>query len=98
MYQLIYSPVALIEYKDAIVWYKERSTKAAENFVNQVKEKIDKICNSPFHYPETYKHFRETSLRKYPYSLVYFIDKSKKIIIITSVFHHKRNPKKKYVK
>ncbi len=98
MYHFIYSPVALIEYKDAVVWYKERSAKSAENFVGQVKEKIDKICHSPLRYPRTYKHFRETSLRKYPYFLVYFIDENKKMIIITSVFHQKRNPKKKYTK
>jgi hypothetical protein len=68
---------ALIEYKDAVVWYKERSLKASENFVQQVKDKIDKICHSPFRYPKIYKHFRETPLRKYPYSLVYFFMKIK---------------------
>ena len=52
MYQFIYSPIALIEYKDAVVWYNERTARAAEDFVKQVKEKIDKICHSPFHYPE----------------------------------------------
>lgn len=45
MYQFTYSPIALIEYKDAVVWYNERSPRAAEDFVKQVKEKIDKICH-----------------------------------------------------
>ena len=44
MHQFIFSPVALIEYKDAVVWYKERSSKAAENFVQQIHNKIDKIA------------------------------------------------------
>ncbi|MEO5650407.1 MAG: type II toxin-antitoxin system RelE/ParE family toxin [Ginsengibacter sp.] len=98
MYPFIYSPVALIEYKDAVTWYKERSAKAAEDFVKQVKEKLDKICHSPFRYPETYNHFRETLLKKYPYSLIYSVDENKKMIIVTSVFHHKRNPKRKFIK
>lgn len=98
MYQFIYSPVALIEYKDAVVWYKERSTKVAEGSVNQVQEKVNNICKTPYRYHINYKHFRETSLRKYPYSLVYFIDENEKTVIITSIFHQKRNPKKKYVK
>ena len=98
MHQFIFSPVALIEYKDAVVWYKERSSKAAENFVQQIQNKIDKICHSPFRYPKTYKHFRETPLRKYPYSIIYFFDEEKKLVVLTSVFHHKRNPRKKYLK
>lgn len=98
MYQFIYSPVALIEYKDAVIWYKQRSTKAAENFIIEIKQKINGICKTPYRYHITYKHFRETSLRKYPYSIVYFIDESKKVVIVTSVFHHKRNPRKKYIK
>ena len=98
MYQFTYSPIALIEYKDAVVWYNERSARAAEDFVKQVKEKIDKICHSPFRYPETYVHFRETSLKKYPYSLIYFFDENEKMVIVNSVFHQKRNSKRKFIK
>ena len=98
MYQFNYSPIALIEYTDSVQWYKERSTKAAENFVKEVRGKIDSICQSPFRYPETYGHFRETSLKKYPYSIIYFIDEKVKMIIVTSVFHQKRNPQKKFLK
>lgn len=98
MHQFVYSPVALIEYKDAVVWYKERSITAAEKFVKEIKEKINLICDSPFRYPETFKHFRESSLKKYPYSIVYFIEDSKRLVIITSVFHQKRNPERKYKK
>lgn len=43
-YQIIYTPVALAEYKDAIIWYDERSKTAAENFVKAVTEKIKTIC------------------------------------------------------
>ncbi len=35
MYQFIFSPAALIEYKDAVVWYKERSLKASEILYNK---------------------------------------------------------------
>ena len=97
-YQSLYSPVALIEYKDAVTWYDVRSKKAAENFVLAVKEKIKTICEDPLRYRNIYKYFRETPLKKYPYNVVYFIDKSKMIVVITSIFHHKRNPLNKYLK
>lgn len=34
--------------------------------------------------------------KKYPYNIIYFIDAEKQSVIITTLFHHKRNPKKKF--
>lgn len=95
-YRHIYDPVALLEYKDATTWYAERSELAAANFVKSIKEKISVICKDPFRYRNTYKKFRETSLNVYPYSIIYTIDENVKTVIITSVFHHKRSPRRKF--
>jgi plasmid stabilization system protein ParE len=97
-YRFIFEPVALGEYKDAIRWYKKRSVTAAVNFVAAVKEKIETVCADPTRYRNLYKEFRETSLKRYPYYVVYYIDEHSKTIVITSVYHHKRNPKRKYRK
>ena len=97
-YFYIYQPVAVEEYKEAIEWYEKRSELAAENFVKEFQEKLENVCKNPLLYRNSYKHFRETSLKKYPYKIIYFIDASKKIIVVTSVYHHKRNPFKKYNK
>lgn len=94
----IYDPVALLEYKVAAIWYAVRSEAAAVNFVKEVKKKIAVICKDPFRYRNTYKKFREASLKIYPYSIIYTIDENNKTVIITSVFHHKRNPRRKYRK
>ena len=95
-YKHVFAPAALIEYKEAVEWYDERSKTAAENFVRDVKEKIKSICINPLRYRNAYKYFRETSLKKYPFYIVYFVDENKRLVIISSVFHHKRNPKRKY--
>ncbi len=97
-YKYIYEPVALSDYKEAISWYQQRSETAAENFIRSVKEIIEAIRAEPDRYRNTYKNFRETSLKKYPYSIVYFIDENSMTVVITSIYHHKRNPKKKYRK
>jgi plasmid stabilization system protein ParE len=97
-YRHLYDPIALMEYKDAVSWYAAGSEKAANNLIKEVKEKIKVICNDPLRYRNTYKKFRETSLKKYPYSIVYLIDESAATVIIISVYHHKRNPKGKYRK
>jgi len=95
-YTHIYEPLALYEYKEALSWYMKRSEVAAANFVKSVKERIEDICSDPLRYRNTYKHFRETSLKKYPFCIIYFIDDNANTIIITSIYHHKRSPRKKY--
>jgi plasmid stabilization system protein ParE len=97
-YRHIYDPIALEEYKEAVKWYKDRSIMAAENFVIEIKKKINTICEDPLRFRNAYSVFREVLLKKYPYTVVYFVDERKKKIIITSVFHNKRNPTSKYRK
>ena len=97
-YKYIYDPIALTEYKDAVSWYNARSKKAAEIFVIEVTKKIGQICSNPFRNRNEYKSFKEISLKKYPYCIVYFVDENTKTVVITSVYHHKRNPTNKYEK
>jgi plasmid stabilization system protein ParE len=73
-YRPIYTPIAFNEYKDAVEWYAARSNQAAECFVEAVKERLRLICEKPQHYRNTYKNFRETLLKKYPFYIIYFID------------------------
>ncbi len=97
-YRFIYEPKALVEYKEAIIWYLDRSESAADLFVKGIREKITVICDDPFRYWNTYKEVRETSMKEFPYCIVYFVDESRKLIIILSVYHYKRNPRRKYKK
>jgi plasmid stabilization system protein ParE len=97
-YNAIYSPEALSEYKEAVSWYLERSNVVAERFVIAVREKVKEISNDPYRYKTTYSFFKESSLKKFPFNIVYFIDEKLKTVIITSIFHHRRNPKKKFKK
>ena len=97
-YKFLFLPLALLEYEDAVWWYKIRSTSAAERFVAEVTNKIKLICRDPFRYRNQYKKFRETSIKRYPFYIIYFIDEEKKRIIISSIYHHRRSPKRKYNK
>jgi len=47
-------------------------------------------------YAERRKGFRETKINVFPYLIIYRIQKRKKIVAISSIFHTSRNPKKKY--
>ncbi len=39
-YKHIYSPFALVEYKDSVNWYNVHSKRAAENFVAAIRKKV----------------------------------------------------------
>ncbi len=97
-YLIAYQQRAITEYEVTTAWYKERSIQAAENFETAVNEKINILREYPKRYRKTYKEFREIQLHKYPFNIIYLVDEIKMIIIISSIYHHKRNPKKKYKK
>ena len=97
-YSIKYQERAIKEYESAATWYLEHSKAAAINFEIAIQEKIDLLRLAPGSYKKTYKHFHEVSLKKYPFSIVYFIDEPKHLVIISSVFHHKRNPRLKFRK
>jgi plasmid stabilization system protein ParE len=95
-YKITFRKKVVKEYLHAIAWYKERSPSAAENFVRLFQQRLDEIEMQPDYFRNSYKHFHETKIRRYPYNVVYFIDESKKIIVVTTLFHQKRNPRKKF--
>ena len=97
-YKYKFDPIAANEYEEAFIWYQERSEMAADNFLIAVEEAIEAICNDPHRYRNTYKQLRELALKKYPYHIIYYVDEKKKHVTITSLFHNKRDPKKKYKK
>ncbi len=97
-YKHMFDPKAADEYENAYNWYHERSMAAADRLLIAVEKAIQLICAYPYRYRNIYKNLRELFVKKYPYHIIYYIDEANKMITITSIFHHKRNPKKKYKK
>lgn len=98
IYSYIISQIAANEYEDAFNWYEERSILASDAFVVSVQNAIEAICKNPYRYRNTYKKTREITLKKYPVNLIYYIEEESKLIIVISIYHHKRNPENKYNK
>ena len=97
-YKHRFNPIAADEYENAYSWYQQRSEIAADKLLVAVEESIRVICTDPYRYKKSHKELRELSLKKYPYTLIYYVDEDNKMVVITSLFHHKRNPKSKYKK
>ncbi len=90
--------VAQIEYEKSLHWYAVRSEQAAINFIKAVDIALKLICDNPERWRNKYKNYHELGLKKYPFTVIYIIDSEKELVVVTSIYHHKRNPKKRYKK
>ena len=95
-YKYELTPEAATEYEQAYKWYNMNSNLAAAKLVIAFAEAVKQICRSPYQFRNPYKEYRELSLRKFPYKLIYIIDEKVKKVIIITMFHHKRDPRKKF--
>ena len=87
-YSYILLEAAQEEYESSVRWYIVRSEQSA----------VESICDYPTRWRNKYKNFFELGVKKYPFTIIYTIDNQNKLIILHSIFHHKRNPLKKYNK
>ena len=96
MYRYILDSRAQEEYETSVDWYAKRSEQATVKFINAVTAALELICEHPYTYKKFKTNCYEAILKKYPFSIIYTIEDFSESIIILSIFHHKRNPKKKY--
>jgi toxin ParE1/3/4 len=64
-------PVALADFKAAVVWYVDKSESAAVNFVAEIDNAIKLITASPQRWPAAERGTRRFVLRRYPYAVIY---------------------------
>lgn len=86
------------DYEASVIWYMERSLKAAENFVAAVDDALLLICTNPKRWHNKYKNYYELGLKKYPFKVIYTIDEANQMITVVAIYHKKRNPRKKYIR
>lgn len=95
-YTLLLSTKANEELENAFDWYYHKSKLSAQHFFDEVFSRIEVIRKYPKRYPKKSKNFREVSLKKFPFSIVYELEEYKKLVFIHAIFHQKRNPKLKF--
>lgn len=85
-----------MELANACIWYEEQQEGLGERFVAKIQQRLNQIIDNPEKYKIVYKNYREITIEKFPYQIVYVIEKLKRQILIIAVFHTKRNPTQKY--
>lgn len=85
-----------MELANACIWYEEQQEGLGERFVAKIQQRLNQIIDNPEKYKIVYKNYREITIEKFPYQIVYVIEKLKRQILIIAVFHTKRSPTQKY--
>jgi toxin ParE1/3/4 len=83
-------PAAIEEAEAAARWYRERSHLAANRFVRELNQVIDKILEAPRRWPRGTNGTRKLNLPCFPFTVVYF--ESEFHIQILAIAHGRRRP------
>ena len=96
MYALNFLEDATKEFTEAAHWYEEKGIGLGDRFIDTIQRKIQLIQQFPERYPKRRRNFREAVVKTFPYIIIYTFHKTEGVIIIHTIFHSSRNPRKKY--
>ena len=78
------------EIVDALDYYAIQSPQLALRFLDELDQAIRKIHSNPHHYAIYFKQSRRKNLYKFPYAIIFRIDKNE--VLIQAVAHASRRP------
>ena len=90
--RLIIRPEAETEMAEAFDWYEDRVPGLGSDFLLSVDAVIHAILRHPQRHPRVHRVVRRTLIRRFPYE-VFFVEDEERVVVL-SVFHAKRNPKR----
>ena len=96
MFDIILSKRALSELDKIYEYYEKAEQGLGNNFLKKLYKKYKQLSAFPNSGVEKKRTYRESYLEVFPYAVVYRLNSKQNEIFITSIFHFKRNPKKKY--
>ncbi len=94
-YEVRLTRKAEAEFRKGVDWYEQELEGLGLRFAEQVRKRLVKVGNNPLFYPPKDFDSRQTNVIDFPYLIVYRIYPKLKLIVVISVFHTKRHPRKK---
>jgi len=88
----IFSSTAAEEIRNSYVWYENHSKGLGDRFVNFIDLSLDLVKLNPSGFPVKKGSYREASLKKFPYQIIYEFIEETQTIYVLHVFHTKRHP------
>ena len=90
-FNIIIEKRAVQEIQDAVNYYEFKLKGLGEKFTTHLNSQINELKKNPF-YQVRYKDYRALPLKKFPYTIVFYLSENK--IYIISVFNTYQNPTK----
>jgi plasmid stabilization system protein ParE len=98
MHTVIILPLAKQDIKKAANWYNEKQKGLGLRFTKAVRSEVQIIQKNPAASRIRYKETHTAVMSKFPFMIHYFIDHSRKAIVVTTVFHTSLNPDENWTK
>lgn len=94
MYKAIILPLAKQDIREAALWYNSNQKGLGKRFIAQVRQKVKFIRENPEAVAVRYDSVRTAVLEVFPFMLHYTIEKDKKLVVVSAVYHTSLNPDK----
>jgi hypothetical protein len=91
-YQLFFSSKAIVDLKEARLWYNLQQKGLGKKMITDVKNVIASIKRNTYFTSVKFANIRTATCKTFPYAIHFEIDEDKKIIRIVSIFHFSRRP------
>jgi plasmid stabilization system protein ParE len=88
--QIYFHPAAVEEPEATARWYRERSSRAAARFIDEINRVIDRLFDAPGRWPPGLHGTRKIRFPCFPFAVIY--RESKEMIQILAVAHDRRQP------
>lgn len=85
-----FHPEALLEFEEAVQFYKERGRKLGQRFAKEIRATITKTVATPDRWRVLEQDVRLCRARVFPYAVLYTIEAD--YILIVAIAHGKRRP------
>ncbi|HAH26016.1 MAG TPA: hypothetical protein DCL77_20025 [Prolixibacteraceae bacterium] len=92
----IFSSMAAKELQKSFDWYENRVQGLGSKLIDIIDNTIELILINPEGFLQKKEPFREASLKKFPYIIVYEHVKEKETVYLLHIFHTSRHPRIKY--
>ena len=89
-YGVIVRPEAEADLLAVLAWYEEKRKGLGYDFILQVDAGIKFIERNPEAHPADYMGTRSHLVKRFPYRIIYFVEKER--VIILGILHSKRGP------
>ena len=85
-----FHPEARAEFKEATIYYSEKSRSLASAYYIEVENAIEKIVENPYLFRVIDEDVRRCLTKRFPYAILYTIEDN--YILILAVMHCSREP------